>query len=367
MHLKMNVPSLPTNEDLSRLCGHSESGSVSIYMALPEERSTVTAYRARLRQLVRAAEAQSPLAADALSKVKAVEEFAQEPNLWLTDARGLAVFASSAGLETFYLDHQVQDLATVSDHYYLKPILEDLPFERQCLVAVVAVDGLDLYHVTRTGAELLHQYELPERMSPSQRIPGVQQRSQPGSGQSRGAVFHGHASDTKDKETAKRLRAMDEWLLDRTRALKHLPLILAGVSYLTSAFRPASKFPNILVETIEGSRLTEQEIAEGASVILEAARHDEFALARERYHALAGGAKVVTQYDKILDAAKDGRVDTVFVAADRNQWMSGSQMGLREDVFDRIGVETHLARGVVFVVPESETPTGEGACAILRY
>jgi len=365
----MPVPSRSTPDDLHRLCGHSAVGCVSIYMDLPEKRTTVTAYRARLRQLVRAASEQTSLAVNALTRVQAIEEFAREPNLWITDARGLAVFASGDALDTFYLDHPVQDLATVGDYHHVKPLLEEQASDHRCAVAVLSVDGARSYRVDRSGAHLFQECDLPERMSPSKRIPGVQFRTQPNAGATRGAMFHGHGAgaDLKKKEVAKRLRAIDEWLCGQIDLVTGIPIILGGVTYLTAAFRPISKCPNILDETIDGSRLTQNDVADRAHGIMASAARDAFQNARRRYLELSGSSRVVTRYEQILHAAKNGRVDTAFVAGDRNQWQSGTQMGLREDVFDRIAAETYLADGKVFVVRETKLPSGEGACAILRY
>jgi hypothetical protein len=101
--------------------------------------------------------------------------------------------------------------------------------------------------------------------------------------------------------------------------------------------------------------------------------------AARRYRAAAGrGQGAVSGAVEALQAALDGRIDTLFVPAGQQQWgtadpqthdvavHSGRRPG-DEDLLDRAAVQTLLTSGTVYVVAPEEIPGPGPVAALLRY
>jgi stalled ribosome rescue protein Dom34 len=102
--------------------------------------------------------------------------------------------------------------------------------------------------------------------------------------------------------------------------------------------------------------------------------------ALDRFKSLlgTGDGKAATKPEDIVKAARYGRVDTLFVAADDHLWgrfdeaadrivAHGTAQTEDEDLLDYAAVQTFLQGGHVNVLPKQDLPGNGPIAAILRY
>jgi hypothetical protein len=98
------------------------------------------------------------------------------------------------------------------------------------------------------------------------------------------------------------------------------------------------------------------------------------------YRQLAGQAseRVTDTLEKIVLAASDGRIETLFIAAGVQQWgifnPDTNEINLHdqmesgdEPLLDLAAVQTYLKGGTVYTVEPDKVPGGTSAAAVLRY
>jgi hypothetical protein len=158
------------------------------------------------------------------------------------------------------------------------------------------------------------------------------------------------------------------------------PLVLAGVDYLLPIYREVTSYPHLLDAVITGNpeELSEAELHEAAWPLVEPRFADAERVAVDRYRQLAGAGQVSSDLDEILSAAHHGRVDTLFVALNRQRWGQFDTATQRsrihaqpepedQDLLDLAAVQTLLQSGVVYAVEPEQMPAAADIAAICRY
>jgi hypothetical protein len=194
------------------------------------------------------------------------------------------------------------------------------------------------------------------------------------------SMYHGHGAGGEiDKQQLERyFRAVDAGLGGVLGDDRH-PLVLACVAYYAPIYRAVSRYPVIAEGCVEGSPegRSPQELHAAAwplvAPLLAAARRD----AEAHLAAVAGTGRSVHEPAAIADAARQGRVDTLFLPApqtapeqlDPDGHDAGAPGGPPgdEDLLEQAIRDTILAGGTVFAGDTAEPPGGGLAAALLRY
>jgi hypothetical protein len=82
--------------------------------------------------------------------------------------------------------------------------------------------------------------------------------------------------------------------------------------------------------------------------------------------------------EKIVPAASDGRIETLFIAAGAQHWgvfnLDSNEIELHaqmqpgdESLLDLAAVQSYLKGGIVYAVEPDKVPGGTTAAAVLRY
>ena len=161
-----------------------------------------------------------------------------------------------------------------------------------------------------------------------------------------------------------------------------MPLVLAGVQYLLPIYKEANTYPNLMDTVIKGNpdALRLDELHKSAWEIVGPLFQAAQRRAVGQYHQLAGQAseRVADTLEKIVPAACQGRVETLFVATGVQQWgvfdPVTNEVELHEQMepgdehlLDLAAVQTYLQGGVVYAVEPERVPGGTYAAAVLRY
>jgi len=315
----------------------------------------------------------------------------QDPNFWQHQRDGLAIFLSSNRIRRYRLPLNFEELVVVTDHFHINPLLPLFTGDGQFYILALSqnevrlllgtphsVSEVDIGQVGGSLAEAIpslnHQMSLQSHTSGS--TGGVS-----GSGS---ATFHGQGggSDSSAKnELLRYFRLVSDGLTEFLQG-DRVPLILAGVEYLLPIYKEANSYPDLIDMFITGNPdlLSADELHKNAWEIIrpifQAAQEEALAL----YQQLSGQAseRVADTLEKIVPAAYDGKVETLFLAAGVQQWgilnpitneieIHDPGESSDEPLMDAVAVQTYFKGGTVYVVEPEMVPGETNAAAVLRY
>lgn len=302
-------------------------------------------------------------------------------------ANGLAVFLAEDFCRSFRLPSAPVELMVCSDRFHLKPLFPTVMGDGRFLILVIARGGLQLFEATRDHIEPLEAEQLPKDLADALKFddPEAQlqfhTRAPAHGGGPRDAMFHGQGGGAdEDKSLLLRYfqrvdKALAELLRDETA-----PLVLAGVDYLHPIYRDANSYPHLHEQGLIGNMeaVSPRDLHQQAWDLMAPQFDAERRRAQDEFAELSATERVSDRIDDILVAAADGRVQTVFVAAERALWgnfrrttddgkpeVTKRADGQRElgdgDLLDEAATLAFVNGASVYVVPEEQLPRfGDG-------
>jgi hypothetical protein len=198
---------------------------------------------------------------------------------------------------------------------------------------------------------------------------------------SRAAAFHGHGGVVQDDKVdiLRYFHKVDDGLR-KLLAGEQAPLMLAGVDYLLPLYREANTYPHLIEAGIEGNpdNLSAEELHQQAWAIVQPRFLEERIEAAKRFRQFADTDQASDDLAEVVPAAYHGRVETLFVALDLQQWgtfdPATNEVQLHQDtkpgdqdLLDSAAVQTLLNGGSVYAVEPEQMPVEAPLAALLRY
>lgn len=366
---------LPTRDELIRIAGIREPGSVTIYVPtsaeLNESDQARIEVKSRLREAVAQLEAASTDAAAVDSITNAVDELLTDGDFWHRQSHSLAIFVNRSTLSTFRVGDNLVGLTGVSDRFLITPLLRAATFGHSAFVLALSQNAVRLIDISRAlvASEVL--------------VPGL-----PRDLKSTVAL-----DLTNDRDTLAHLRTsedpkvrMKEFSQAIDRALRPVlaqsdrPVVLAADEPLASIFRSVSSSPRLVEPAIGGNpeERSADELAASAAPILDAVHTKELATQVTRFEEASSPDLTDSTLEGVAVAATSKAIDTLFVDIDQHipgyvDELSGvitrSEM---EDAFDYDVVDEIVRRALlsdarVIAVRAGEVPGAGPVAAILRF
>lgn len=284
--------SLLHTEELTRLAADRGTGRVSLFLPSRRDRQSVPDERVRFTNLV--LQVQDALRAERFSTTQVntilsgAWDLIDDFWLWENAGDGLAVFTSPESTRCFWVPTPLPELATISDRFTIGPLLPMLNTDAPFLVLILTGDEARLYRGTR--------FQLDEVTSKSLLTDCE-------------TLMHQHFDQV---DAAVREGAGEE----------KMPLVVLGARHLQAAYRDASTFPDLLLPTITGDvvDLEPEAIHRCAWSIVEPELQAHECAAADQFHAQQGTGRTATEPAELLAAARQGRVDTLFVSLEATRW-----------------------------------------------
>jgi hypothetical protein len=381
--------------ELEQLMRKEQQWCVSIY--LPTHRTGTDAQQdpLRLRNLLRGAKNrlsdQGVGRRDVHKMLEPASKLLQEPYFWQHQSDGLAVFLSTNGVRRYRLPLNFEELVVVDDHFHITPLLPLFTGDGQFYILALSQNKIRLLNGTRDSVSEVDIGQvggsLAEAIPSADHQMSLQLHTSGTTGGMMGSgsvTFHGQAGGSDESAKNELLRyfrlvsdGLTEFLQEDRR-----PLVLAGVEYLLPIYKEANRYPNLIDLVIKGNPdlLSADELHKSAWDILgplfQAAQEEAVA----QYQQLAGqaSARVADKLEKILPAAYNGQVETLFIATEMQQWGSfdpvtneiklHDQMETGDELLlDLVAVQTYLKGGIVYVMEAEKVPAGTNVSAVLRY
>ena len=385
-----------SRESLQTLMETQNGPCISLFM--PTDRTGMEGQQdqLRIRRLIREAESlvrdkehlHSAQVEDLLEPLRALLGNQQ---FWLHASDGLAIFRSPKAFRSFRLPSSFKEQVVVGDHFYLKPLLPLLTYNGRFYILALSQNAVRLLECTHYS---VNELKLPEPVPTSlaeflrgeERENDLQSHSSAsfgtvGKGGRHPAIFHGQGVGTDDAkdDILRYFQHIDRGLHDLLRD-ETAPLVLAGVEYLFPIYQQANSYPHLLEQGIAGNpdKLKAETLRGKAWPIVEPvvlqARQEAAAL----YRDLGSTERTSRNTSEIVSAAYYGRVASLFVARDHEQWGTfdpatgtlqvheQAQPG-DEDLLDLAATQTLLHGGVVYAVEQTSMPDDAALAAVFRY
>ena len=321
---------------------------------------------------------------------------------WQRQSDGLAIFVSSeiARMDRYYyrLPFDFEEMVVVADRFHIKPLLPLLSGDGRFYVLALSQQEIRLLQGTRYTVGEVDLEKAPTSLAEALRFDDPERRLQfhtasgPSGGKGeRPAMFYGQGAPSQDKkgDILRYFQKLDTGVQEllageqgpsKQGPSKQGPLVLAGVDYLLPLYREASTYPHLIEEGIEGhpDDLSAKELHRQAWAIVQPRFLEERQVAAERFRQLADTNSASDTLAEIVPAAYYGRVQTLFVALDVQQWgafdPATNEVRLHQapevgdqDLLDLAAVHTFLNGGSVYAVAAEQVPSGGSLAALFRY
>lgn len=257
------------------------------------------------------------VAANLLEPLKTLEN---DPDFWQHQGPALALFTAPGFAARLRLHVPPGEQVAVGPVFRLRPLIPLLSPSSGFLVLALAQNAVRLLHGTREGVHQVPLGAIPSSMKeaiPQEEMERHGQSHSTGRTGGRGEQqVHGQGNEADyDKAALERyFRAVDEPLAERF-GRRGEPLVLACVGYYLPTYRRVSRYPTVWDTAVEGNpehRTAEELHAAAWELIAADIAHREEGL-RDRFREVDGTGRTATDPDELVAAARDGRVDTLFV------------------------------------------------------
>ncbi|MDH3718542.1 MAG: hypothetical protein OES79_10525 [Planctomycetota bacterium] len=345
--------------------------------------------RLRLKNFLQAAEQQlvqqDHRAAEVRQWLQPARDLLTDQPFWTARSHGLAVFISPQQSRFYRLPHRFDESLTVGDRAYIKPLLPLYIGNGDFYILAISQNKVRFLKARRDEFEELALAALPKDIEEALNYDGPQEVAQAhtasaGRGK-QAAVFHGQGGrpDASKEELQQYCRLIDVAVQAILRDQPG-PLVLAGVDYVLSIYRSGSSYDRIVEQSVSGNtdHLAAHELHARAWPVAQPALHQPRDEAVRRYQRAAGSDKASDDLQSVVTAAHQGRVDSLLLVGDAQQWgrvqapqgtvdVHADKQPGDEDLVDRAAVDTLRNRGTVFVVSADQLPAGAPLAALLRY
>jgi hypothetical protein len=304
---------------------------------------------------------------------------------WEKRSHGLAVFLGDGVFERFRVPLELDEVVMVNRRFQLKPLLPLVGYDDRFFVLALSQNRVRLLKGSQYSIRNVDVEGLPENIDQALNYDTLQPASQVHSAMrgdlgKQAAVFHGQGNvrDVAKDDLAKYFRVISAALRDRLRD-QRIPLFLAGVQYLLPIYREVSDYPYIAADELPGNpdHLSERELHDRIWPLMKKRTDGAAEQAEHKYRQLAGTGRTSDDIRRIVPAAHEGRIESLFVDGQAHCWgtfaPSTGEMDVREaaqtgddDLLDLAAVQTLLHRGSVFALPVEQVPSPPVA-AVYRY
>jgi Bacterial archaeo-eukaryotic release factor family 3 len=369
-------------------CFEADGPVLSLYLPTTLKVDERKQNEIRLKNLLKEAyaklEALGMSSTEAGTLTDAVSNASLDRDMWTGHGRGFAVFTGRGFMRHVSLPTPVRELSVAGFRFHLKPLLDALEYRGRFWLLALSQNDVRLW--TGDGVSIASVdpgSEVPRSLTDvvGGQPAGKQLRYHAGDRGSNVAVYHGVGAGKDDvkPEIEQFVRAVSDGL-ERFWKVDDAPVVLAGVDHLRWLYKEVSPSADRIRGEIEGNveDVSDQDLHDQAWQIVRKQLDARRAEILERLEHSDADTPVSRELGDVVRAARDGRVDTLFIAADVECWgrfddsersiaRSDEPMPGDVDLLDRAAVESWLKGGQVYVVPAADIPGQAGAIAGLRY
>lgn len=385
--------SILTRDDLQTLYQEQEGVCISIYMPTNPSETETDQGRIQLKNLL--AEAEKHLLAaglrvpDAQKLLEPAHKLLWDKLFWRYQNEGLALFLSAETFYHYHLPYHFEAQAVIAGRFHIKPLLPLLADDGQFFILALSQNEVRLLQGTRHSIGEVDMADIPTSLAETLAADGPEKQLQfhtssgsPGGGK-RAAIFHGHdASGKLSRTNIRRFFRQINSVLSAWLVNEHAPLLLAGVDNLLPLYKEVNSYPHLLEEVITGNpeMLRAEELHQRGWTIVQPLFQQARRQAGAEYQRLIrnDSKKAANDPLQIIQAAFNGRIETLFVALGQRLWgrfdpetgtvdLHQEKGGGDGDLLNIAIIQTMMNGGAVYAVPLEEMPSRNILAAVYRY
>jgi hypothetical protein len=339
-----------TRADFNRLLEQDGGLKVSLYMPRHIGSRDTRQDPARLKILLNCAESKladigvKPNGSDRL--LAPARALVSNEGFWREQARGLAVFVSSEGMQLFNMPVEPEEHVCAGERFHLFPLLSTVEGDRRFLILTMSRDRACLYYATRESI-------VPTKVELPKGVQSVAARTD----------YDGENTpeDYRKAEITQYFREISK-AVESYAQRERLPIMLIALPENQGHFRALGSHPDLLYLGINENpdAMSEQQLLARALDALQPLQANLDKQLLDRFGSMTGGNRISTEIDEIADAARNGRVDTLI--------LSDTCQAQIDDVLLDTALSLSLRNGGhAHILPQNMMPSQAPAAAIFRY
>lgn len=374
-------------QDLDELVMADRRPAVSIYLSIHVAGREIRQDPIRLRNLIARADerlAKNWRSTERAALLASARSLVDDDFFWRRQEEGLAIFIAPEFSRIHKLPATVPEQVVVGDHFQILPLLPMLDGGQFWLLSLSAA-RTRLYQGTRHTFAEVTGLDLPQGVGEVRGETEFQETHHAAPQRRRSGGFDKARSFGEDPEAVRKTELIR--LLQQIAAVVEpcvkrspVPVVLAAHPEIRGHFREIAGWKEIVPDGVSENpdALAEAELHRRARASVEPIVAAARTAALERFNSLLGTGKAATAIEDIIGAAREGRVDTLFVGHDARIWgridESRGQVAVHEtaaeddiDLLDHAALLTLRHGGRVMPVERGALPAPELAAALLRY
>lgn len=379
-----------TTYDLQDLLTHREGPCVSIYMPTHTAGPDIRQDPIRLKNLLKDTEQQLTeqgiRSTDARTWLDPLSKLLEDEQFWRHQDQGLAMYVAKDWHRVFRLPLSLPELTMVESRFYLKPILPVFMYGGTFYLLALSQNHIRFFQGSQDGLQELQIDGIPQSLEEASRTADGEQSLQwhtkaPTAGEQRAAIFHGQGGGDDEAKTRithffqEVANGLHEYLRDAIA-----PLYLTGVEYLIPMYKEINTYPHIQQDGLTGNadEKSLHELHQQVWPVVQANVDRGIEEAKTRCEELTGTSKGSNDMKTVVLAAHEGKIDTLFVAREVQQWglidipqnrvePERTKSAESQEILDFAVVQTLLKKGTVYALPLERMPDNKSLAAIFRY
>lgn len=368
-----------------------EEPTISIYMPTLRSGREVQQNAIRFKNVVRQANEQLeehfPDNRALKAKLDEIAHWQSNDVFWQHQSDGLAIFLTADRVESYRVPLEFEELVTVNDRFYLRPMVNLLQGDGRFYLLAVSQNHVRFLEGTRYSVDEITLDDLPTDLRSALNIDEYVDSRQHHTAGDRGVagdtIFHSQGSADLDVHKKDEIRQyfhrlsdpLEDYLDDQRK-----PLVFCGVQYLFPLFRECCRYKALMEEAVRGNpdELKAEQLHQRAWKIVQPHFDRERFAALEQFHNSSDTAKVMDDLRDIIQAARQGAVDTLLVSDDHEIWgtvneelgavvITDDEPNGTEELLNYAALQTLTKDGIVYSLPQEKLPNEHPAIALLRY
>lgn len=321
----------------------------------------------------------------ALAYTAKAHELLDRDDFWNRQSDGLAVFVNEDIFEYYSMPIDFKPFNYVGNLFYLRPMLPAIIDESRFFILALSQNEVRFFEgakhsITPVIIEDLVPESLEESMAAIDIEYPAELQSHSGGNN---PIFHGQGGekDGKTDRIVDYFRMIDEGLMQMLHD-ENVPLIIAAVDYLVPMYKEISNYSNIVEPHISGNVENDDPVLlhEKAWSALMPILEKDVKEKHETFSTLLPQNKASLSVDMIAPAALNGRVDTLFIDKDANDFfgtyheknntvsIQKKQNSTNSCLLNFAAISTYLQGGKVYNISREEMPHSISPVnAIFRY
>ena len=308
-----------------------------------------------------------------------ITQLKDKHNFWLKQQESLIVFVGNGLFEYQKLPFKINEQVYVSDHFYIKPLIELQQRMGEYHVLALSKNNIRLVRIDNQTTTEVELEDIPTSYEEFTKFDVYEKSLSSSSTGSGNKQYHGtgDAAADDDRYIEEFLKQVESGVTAYMRKTNS-PLLLAGVDRIQSKYMNVNHYKQVVRDkALKGNpdKLSQKELQEKSQPIIEQEQLEQIRKEAESSADYTNTDRFARDITQVMKAAKYGQIDTLFIEKDSEQ--PGyfdtekdeviTENEASDDLYNWAGVKALQNSGTVYILDKQYMPDNAASCALLRY